>query len=259
MMMEKTVLRAKGSIMTDEQSTWARRIANLIAKAESTNNQHESEAFMAKAQELMVQHSIDEMMLDRSGTARQEIITSHVKIEAPYTVAKGQLLHGIAKANGVQCFYVGKATAGAYTLVGFSTDVENTRTLFATLQVHATREMLRAQQPGEENTKSFRNSFMQAYAQHIRVTLNIARREAEAEAKRDRREGGQIAVMLRDKVKQVEDFVMDQFGPLRSSSSTYSNSSSGREAGRSAASKADIGKSKVGQGGTFALGSGKEN
>src|SRR3546814_13183034 len=72
----------------------------MLAKAESTQFPAEAEALLAKAQELMSRHAIDEAMLQSAGRAASDAVTTTVVVTtAHYAGAKASLLGAIAAAN----------------------------------------------------------------------------------------------------------------------------------------------------------------
>ena len=79
------------------------KVRALLAKAESTEFEAESDAFTAKAQELMARHAIDDAVA-RAGSSRREApVTRRIAVDDPYVDAKSQLLVVVARPNGVRC------------------------------------------------------------------------------------------------------------------------------------------------------------
>src|SRR3546814_127112 len=87
--------RAPSGPMSPEDPTndpWLRRVQAMLAKAESTQFPAEAEALLAKAQELMSRHAIDEAMLQSAGRAASDAVTTTVVVTtAPYAGAKASL------------------------------------------------------------------------------------------------------------------------------------------------------------------------
>ena len=85
----------------------------MLAKAESTDFPDEAEALLAKAQELMARHAIDDAMLARAGRRASDTVdTRTILVEAPYATAKASLLGAVAQANGCRVV-MGAAGDGA--------------------------------------------------------------------------------------------------------------------------------------------------
>lgn len=149
------------------------RIRALLAKAEATGFPEEAEALSAKAQELMARHSIDEALLDAQAPAKDAPGACRIGVEAPYEQAKAVLLDAVAGAN--HCRAVWNEAFGFSTVVGFEGDLEVVELLYTSLLVQATTAMTRAEAAqragGRRRTKTFRQSFLAAYAHRIGTRL----------------------------------------------------------------------------------------
>src|SRR5436305_13106693 len=129
-----------GAVSDDKYLT---RLAALLRQAESTDNEHEAEAFMAAAQRLATATSID-LAVARSHAARQEQrfapIAKRIEIGPPGQRALRtyvQLFLSIARANDLTCDLAGNSTyVVAY---GFATDIEVCEALYASLVVQMVR------------------------------------------------------------------------------------------------------------------------
>lgn len=224
-----------------------RRIQGLIAKAESTDQPAEAEALLAKAQTLMAKHAIDEAMLNASRHADREAVTSQiVHIDAPYASAKSTLLAAIAQANNVKA--VGHRN-GNYTLVGFPSDITATEVMFASLSLHATREMLATPVPYYDTPRAFRHAFIIGFAGRISRRLKEAAERAQREYEDE--SGASTAIVLANKNREVEDAFSEMFPRIRQRSASTSSRSGGISGG-AAADRANLSRS-VG-GGQRALG-----
>ncbi|MFE2846257.1 DUF2786 domain-containing protein [Streptomyces scopuliridis] len=159
------------------------RIRALLAKAEATGYPQEAEALTAKAQELMARHSIDEALLaDR--THRGDVPGAcRIGVDAPYETAKAILLDAVASAN--RCRAVWNSAYGFSTVVGFEPDLEAVELLHTSLLVQGTAAMTRAEAAqraaGRKRTKTFRQSFLLAYAHRIGERLALATEQITAE------------------------------------------------------------------------------
>ncbi|QKW10865.1 DUF2786 domain-containing protein [Streptomyces sp. NA04227] len=145
------------------------RIRALLAKAEATPYPEEAEALSAKAQELMARHSVDEAVLAAGRPAPDQPAACRIGVDAPYETAKAVLLDAVATAN--RCRAVWNSALGFSTVVGFEPDLEAVELLYTSLLVQAHSAMTKAEaaqrQAGRKRTKTFRQSFLAAYAQHI--------------------------------------------------------------------------------------------
>ncbi|MFJ8636079.1 DUF2786 domain-containing protein [Streptomyces sp. NPDC093568] len=167
---------AKGS---RPESRMLTRIRALLAKAEATGFPQEAEALSAKAQELMARHSIDEALLaSRTPAAKDAPGACRIGVEPPYEQAKAVLLDAVAGAN--HCRAVWNEPFGFSTVVGFEADLEVVELLYTSLLVQAQTAMTKAEAAqragGRKRTKTFRQSFLAAYAHRIGGRLDEAAR-----------------------------------------------------------------------------------
>ncbi|MEV7441077.1 DUF2786 domain-containing protein [Streptomyces sp. NPDC091204] len=146
------------------------RIRALLAKAEATTFPEEAEALSAKAQELMARHTVDEALLAASGRGPAQVPGAcRIGVEPPYEEAKAVLLDAVATAN--RCRAVWNSGFEFSTVVGFESDLEAVELLYTSLLVQGTAAMTRAEAAqrsgGRKRTKTFRQSFLLAYASRL--------------------------------------------------------------------------------------------
>ncbi len=146
------------------------RIRALLAKAESTTFPAEAETFTAGAQALMARHCIDHALLSALDQSSSEEPTGRrIGIDNPYESPKAMLLGAVAEAN--RCRAVWSQGRGFCTAIGFPTDLDAVELLFTSLLVQATTAMMQAgsrtDDYGRSRTRSFRQSFLIAYASRI--------------------------------------------------------------------------------------------
>lgn len=225
---------------------WLRRVQALLAKAESTDFPAEAETLLAKAQELMARHAIDEAMLAAAaGVARDDVITTVVVAETPYAGPKASLLHRVAAANHCRMVIQGGGRrARTCVLVGHRSDIDNVKAMFSALSLHATRAMLAASVPDDDAPRRFRHAFLLAFAWRIGERLREAARAATTEAEREHATGPSVAVVLRDRSEAVDRAIAEQFPHLRAVR-TQASSHAGALSGRAAADRAPIGQRAV--------------
>ncbi|NDZ81860.1 DUF2786 domain-containing protein [Streptomyces sp. SID10853] len=160
------------------------RIRALLAKAEATDYAAEAEALSGKAQELMARHSIDEARLAAEGQLTDTPAACRIGVDAPYETAKAVLLDAVATAN--RCRAVWNSAFGFSTIVGFEPDLEVVELLHASLLVQGLAAMARAEAAqragGRKRTKTFRQSFLAAYAARLGDRLARTTREVTAES-----------------------------------------------------------------------------
>jgi hypothetical protein len=141
----------------------------LLAKAESTEFPAEAEALTARAQELMARHSIDYALLAAQSGSKQEPVGRRLPVDNPYADPKAVLLSVVAGAN--RCRAVFDPRLGLSTVLGFAGDLDTVELMFTSLLVQATAAMVaegsHRDAGGRSRTRSFRASFLAAYAQRI--------------------------------------------------------------------------------------------
>jgi len=255
------------------------RIRALLAKAESTDFPEEAEALTAKAQQLMAQHSIDEALLAAGSGSRSEPGACRIGIDNPYEAPKAVLLDAVADANRARSVW--SKDLGFCTVVGFPADLEAVELLYTSLLVQATTAMNSAgarrgggeRETGSERvtagrgpaargggpavdggarTKSFRQSFLIAYASRIRERLAEATAQATEEALAGERAagrggepgatGGEPALLpvLAAREAAVQGTTERMFPTLRAGRAVRANDYEGWAQGRAAADRARL-------------------
>jgi hypothetical protein len=213
------------------------RVRALLAKAESTSFPDEAEALSAKAQELMARYAFEQAVVDAVAEAPQEAAARRVWLDAPYVGPKAQLIDAVAAAN--RCRTVFYAGLGFVALVGHETDLEIVELLSTSLQVQATRALLAEGKGARTRTRSFRHSFLIAYAHRIRERLDSASATADA-VSRDTR----LVPVLAARERAVEEKFTAMFPTIRTRTASVSNAD-GWGAGLAAADRADLDLSRV--------------
>ncbi len=218
------------------------KVRSLLAKAESTTFPDEAEALTAKAQQLMDRHAIDRAVLAASmvgATSSPE--GRSLVVESPYARARFQLLTEVARAN--RCRAVWLKHEGIATVVGFPEDQETVELFYTSLLVQATTAMLHAGTRPDTRTRSFRQSFLVAYAARIGERLRRADEAAVAEAERDL--GGGVLPVLASREVAVDEHFSREFPHLRTMR-VVARDPAGWTAGRSAADRVRLGEGEVG-------------
>lgn len=217
------------------------RIRALLAKAERTEFPDEAEALSTKAQELMAKFSLDRALVEAepdSGFAAGSG-ARRIWVDTPYVSAKAQLVAAVASAN--HCRAVSTDQLAMVTVVGAELELELTELLSTSLLVQANRAMLAAGSHvgryGESRTRSFRQSFLMAYAQRIGERLQAtseATRAAVTDAEADR-----LLPVLGRRAERV-DALFTKLFPDTVLRRTRVSNGAGWAAGLSAADKARL-------------------
>jgi hypothetical protein len=152
------------------------RVRALLAKAESTEFDDEAEALSAKAQELISRYALDRLVADGPARDSSDLQVRRLWLDAPYVRAKASLVSAVASAN--RCRAASAERWGFCVVVGAAHDLGAVELLVTSLLVQADAAMLRhgrrSDRAGTTRTRSFRQSFLTAYATRIGQRLAAA-------------------------------------------------------------------------------------
>jgi hypothetical protein len=211
------------------------KVRALLAKAEATEFPDEAEALSAKAQDLMCRYSLQEALTHHDRGQEPVAAARRIWIENPYAAAKTALVQAVSQAN--RCRAVWAQRLGFVTVVGCETDLALVELLTTSLLVQANRAMLSAGRREPSNThtrsRSFRQSFLVAYAQRIGERLDSASASVTAEVKQD---GRLLPVLAAN--SRAADELTDRLFPLTTPRSVSVSDAAGWGAGRAAADMA---------------------
>lgn len=267
----------------DSATKYAEKIAKLLAKAESTNSQQEAEAFIAKAQELMTTYAISEAMLQdaRNGNSKQreEIVEKHLDYSPPRSKAASAIGVAIARANGCKVLVSDlRKYSKVYRvhIIGFESDVARVQMLDSSVRIQMQSALTTWWADQRKNNEAVqwmtgsekdrtRRDFIFGYANGLSEILHQANKAGKdeavkAEAKRTKTDeksaSDSVALVLRSRTDQVNDWVDEKYGKsLRSgrASRMYSGRlANARSDGAAAGRRANV-NPNIGGGGGGAL------
>ncbi|PXX65527.1 uncharacterized protein DUF2786 [Nocardia tenerifensis] len=251
------------------------RIGGLLRQAESTDNEHEAEAFLAAAQRLATRSSID-LAVARAHIAGRERRPTPIQRIIPIGEPgkRGlrtyvQLFVAIAHANDVRCD-VARTSTQVYAY-GFDSDIDTCEALYASLLVQMVRASDQYIKSGQYRTATVekvvtekrwgrqvqrrvqapvagvtaRLNFQMAFAARIGRRLAAVKAEVEAEVVPADSAAG-TALALRDKEIELADFytsTSEARGTWRGPQASAGHSAAARRAGDRAGKAARLGTS----------------
>jgi len=237
--------------MTDDKML--ARIAALLRQAESTDNTHEADAFMAAAQRLATTTSIDLAVARAHATTRSP---AQAPVQRTITIGEAgtkglrtyvQLFVVIGLANDLKCDVASNSTfVYAY---GFAEDIDATHALYASLvmqMVKASEGYIASGQHRPTPTITARLNFQLAYGARVGQRLTDAREEVKAQASKDREHRPGTELALRNKDIELKSFYREASkarGTWRANSASAGYSSAARRAGDRAGKRARLGPS----------------
>ncbi|WP_194820466.1 DUF2786 domain-containing protein [Nocardia sp. XZ_19_385] len=212
------------------------RVRGLLAKAESTSFPEEAEALSAKAQELMTKYAIDRVLVEARAVAADLPGARRIWLDTPYVDAKALLVEVVTHANRCRAIF---SDWGFTTVVGDEPDLDAVELLVTSLLVQATRAMIAGADPdprdAHSRTRSFRKSFLLAYATRIGERLAEANEATIAESA----EPEHLLPVLASHQAKV-DKAFDSLFPAVAPKRTTIGSAAGWDAGRAAADRAQL-------------------
>lgn len=222
---------------------YAEKIALLLRKAEGAANEEEAAAYFAMASKLQLKKQISDSEIRAAGqdVPIDELDTMRVSgldKGAAYIKAKRDMVSGLARI--FHCRVTMASDRSFMDLHGHTTDMAFVQAMYDSLCVQMLTMMTQAG-PGD---RSFKTSFAHGYAYRVVARVGAARASQENEAA----DTPGTAIMLRDRLVDVEKYFADRFSGMKLRAG-YRNrsmrSAAGMAAGAAAADRADLGQRRV--------------
>jgi hypothetical protein len=211
------------------------RVRALLAKAESSSYPEEAEALSAKAQELMTRHALDRVLVEADTSVPSLVSTHRLWLDTPYLDAKSLLVDVVAQAN--RCRAIFHPKWGFVSVMGDENDLESVELLTTSLLLQATRAMIasgaQTSGTGQSRTRSYRQSFLVAYATRIGERLEKATESTIADAS----DSARLLPVLASQQKKVDAAFETMFPSVVGKRVSVSNAA-GWGAGKAAADRA---------------------
>lgn len=262
--------------MTDTTNPKLAVVRGLLAKAERTDNDHEAEAFRAKAYDLIAKYGVDEAELAMSDPDLNIVGDAKIEMHAPFAQEKVSLFMAIAVPMGIRAVQRKEWRDGKFYrasqkdrqviflhVFGTKGDLERAQMLYTSLLLQQSSELARQELPlyvasGTMGEKAaYRRSWLIGYAGQIQVRLFEAERKAQAEkptmTNAATGETKSTALVLASKGELVDSAVSREY-PRLSYSKARKISGGGLGAGAAAGRRANLGGTGVSGAGRKAVG-----
>ena len=174
------------------------QVRRLLAKAESTEFGPEAEALVAKAQQLITKHALERLVgAEDSDDPSSLPVTRRLWLDRPYLAAKAALVGEVARANRCRSAFTGRYQFSI--VVGDEADLEAVELLVTSLLLQADTAMfVHGRRGSGSRSKSFRQSFLMAYATRIGERLRQVEEDAVAST-------SGAALVLRDHESRIAE------------------------------------------------------
>lgn len=228
-------------------------VRGLLAKAnDKASTPAESEAFYAKAQELMTKFQIDAETAIADGTAvREDIVRVQVFGRANkgerMIKAKRELWYGLARANSCTALQYGHNGRDSMDIFGHASDVEMIQALYASMVTQMNTDLARAQNVREVVGASGVVSYAHGWVRRVVRRLELVKAARVVADTVD--DAPSTALVLVDREKTVDTFMREDIGAgkirtLRPTSSVRDGGAYG--AGDRDGRNADLGGTRLG-------------
>jgi len=226
------------------------KIAGLLAKAERTDNEHERDAYNAKAESLMLKMGIEAAELEAGGVVNDEaIIEVKIPFTGIYAVTMPSFVAAVARAmGGIEVLGSSSGKTRYAYVIGHKSDVERMEMLIASLQLQSLTAMKRWWKGNEERTYltamqayKARRQFIFSFGIGAADRIRSERTEQEAEVSTG------AALVLVNKKEKVTSW-MNQQHNVSKGRGMHGGGAGAGSAGRSAGRQANVGTTAVGGG-----------
>jgi hypothetical protein len=251
-----------------------RKVEALFKKAEKTDNEAESDAFFAKAQQMMAKHGIEEEMLrlaDSEIPVESVVHEDYAIKRSGYFDSMVRLALACADANNVRCLIKTPARFQAEAgvrFVGLPSNIIKAKLLYVSLlgqcmrfrrsvpdnvRIDADQNEAWGNGTASHYLGKWRRDFSLGFAQRIGARLTEIQRAAEEAA---RQTDNRMALVLADRKEEVDQYWGRMAGgPAYGNRARTGPMADAFGAGQSAANRADLGQgTRVGGGGRKQIG-----
>ena len=202
--------------MTNSDATLI-KVRKLLTLAENpAATPAESEAFTAKAAQLMADYGIDQALLAGASTTRSAIGDRVIRFTAPYARDKCSLVCGVAHRMRCKAVILGDDLALSVHLFGLESDLMCVEILTTSLLLQGARELAATPIPRSQNVAAYRRSWWAGFSSAIQRRLQLAESEAvQAAEQRSTESAGSVALVLADRSHEAEAAMNAAYPRLR--------------------------------------------
>jgi hypothetical protein len=226
------------------------KVRKLLAMAEGSANPNEADSFSRKAAELIAAHRIDPERL-RAEANDDLAVSEFVLGRGAYVRGRLGLLQTVAEAHGCRVVFEVRDRGTVAFVAGFRSDLDTTALLYHSLHTQASSRMTTERRATAAATQQWRRSFLFGYANQIKHMLQ----KTADQAQRHVHPSSAALPALRARDRRVDEFSRQRFGRVVAARRPKAATATGWEAGRRAATRADLGQKRVA--GFKALGAGR--
>lgn len=225
--------------------TLVARVRKLMDKAAATSNPHEADAFSRKAAELIARHRIDPHALVEARV--DELAVREVALgRGAYVRARLALLMAVAEAHDSRVVFASTPTGTTAYMAGHVPDLDLVEVMYTSLHAQAAAQMALQRRATPAATQRHRRSFLFGYADRVAKSFEEVRAAAQAGSPTSVAVDGTGRSIARlERVQQVDEFVGQRFGRVRTARSSAGAELGGWSAGSAAAEQADLGRQRV--------------
>jgi uncharacterized DUF497 family protein len=234
----------------DDHDKQLARVRQLLAIAEDPDTDPKAaEVHTAKAMELLAKYGIDAARLHDSGDRPDHVEGRQIDLPGPYALEKVFLYNAVARP--LRCKLIEITTRAdrpkrRVHLFGYTADLDRAHMLYTSLLHQQAIALIAARPARGESKAAFTRSFCQAFAATVKERLIAIERRARSQNPAPT--GGRgTDLVLADRNRAVAA-AFTQHYPETRSSGRRRLSGTGREAGRAAGQRADLGGSRLDSG-----------
>jgi Protein of unknown function (DUF2786) len=216
------------------------RVRKLLAMAEGTSNPNEADAFSLKAAELIAANRIDPERLCAAADDALGVLQLPLGRGA-YVRGRLALLQVIGAAHGCRTVFETHDRGTLALVAGFRSDLDSVELLYHLLHAQAASRMAAERRTTAAATQQWRRSFLFGFADQIKAMLQ--RTSDDAALTLD--PSSTALPALRAREQRVDEYAGRRWGRVVAARQVKGATAGGFQAGQHAASRADIGRSRL--------------